>query len=442
MDREVASRKRTTSTSGAQHGAAHDSVSINGHQSPRAAQQPLQDVERDGHLPRSEATGSAFKTPDNPCDDGVAARRSESLDVQDTLGELDLHQALRLLQEAAAESDTGGSCWAAIDAARAEWSRKQEEGAVEAAAAAIVAEAAAKAAAEAAAEAVRVEAAKVEAVRAKVEAVRAEAAKAAAAREAAYVQLERSAAIRRLSARTACEACNAVVAGSMVRAAEEFILRELIFHASHAGKSGARSAAAKKRRRAVSKPPPAPAESVPIGTVNQPNQSVQRELTEQRRLLKLARKQLKRANNTSAQRGQQLKQRDSKQQQRKAQVQLQRGIDGAARRDAERTRKRKQPPGEPLHSGERKHQRLLGKGTGSGGGRDGGRGSGGKGHGTGGGGGNGHGKGGGGRGRGKGGRGGKGGGGGKGQGGVGNGHGWGGFSNGGKGRGGHGNWQP
>ena len=50
-----------------------------------------------------------------------------------------------------------------------------------------------------------------------------------------------------------------------------------------------------------------------------------------------------------------------------AQVQLQRNVDGAARRDAKRTRKRKLPLSDPLHSGERKHQRLLGKGKGRGG---------------------------------------------------------------------------
>ena len=90
----------------------------------------------------------------------------------------------------------------------------------------------------------------------------------------------------------------------------------------------------------------------------------------------------KRADNTSRQRGQQLKVRSSKEQKRLARrfgAKQQRAIEGAARREAVRVRKRKQPAGEILHSSERKHQCLLGKGSGGGGkgrGKGGGRGGG------------------------------------------------------------------
>jgi len=53
---------------------------------------------------------------------------------------------------------------------------------------------------------------------------------------------------------------------------------------------------------------------------------------------------------------------------RKLQIREARSVAGAARREQERSWKRKQPAGEVLHSSERKHQRLLGQGNGGRGG--------------------------------------------------------------------------
>ena len=103
------------------------------------------------------------------------------------------------------------------------------------------------------------------------------------------------------------------------------------------------------------------------GTVST-DQHLLKQLAQRTMQLKLARKQLKRASNTSAQRASQLKQRGHKQLARKAQARVQHRIDGAARREAARVREQKEPPGD-LHTSDRKHQRLLGKGAG---GRDGG----------------------------------------------------------------------
>ena len=84
-------------------------------------------------------------------------------------------------------------------------------------------------------------------------------------------------------------------------------------------------------------------------------------------LLALTRKQLRRETKTAKARWQQLARRDSKagkKLSRKLFAKKERDAAGAARRERERSRKRKRPEGEALHSGERKHQRLLGKGAG------------------------------------------------------------------------------
>ena len=241
-------------------------------------------------------------------------------------------------------------------------------------------------------EAARVEAAKVEAARVEAERVEAESveaaarakakdieaakaaevAAAAAAREAALrAQLEHSETIRRLSARMAVDACAAVVA--------QYPRRDR--------PNGQRSAAAKQRRRKQSKQRAGArggegSTSGSNGNANGGGGEVEAEgvpqlkqwllaarlaLKDRESLLALTRKQLRRETKTAKARWQQLARRDSKackQLSRKLFAKKERDAAGAARRERERSRKRKRPEGEALHSGERKHQRLLGKGAG------------------------------------------------------------------------------
>ena len=91
-------------------------------------------------------------------------------------------------------------------------------------------------------------------------------------------------------------------------------------------------------------------------------------LQDRERVLTLTRKQLRRDTKTAKERHQQLAQRGSKAAKalsRKLFAKQARGIAGAARKERERIRKRKQPEGELLHSSARKHQRLLERGAGS-----------------------------------------------------------------------------
>ena len=89
-------------------------------------------------------------------------------------------------------------------------------------------------------------------------------------------------------------------------------------------------------------------------------------LRDRTEVLALTRKRLKRETKTSKARQQQLAKRGSKAQKklsRKLFAKQARGVAGAARKERERIRKRKQPEGEILHSGERKHQRRLATGV-------------------------------------------------------------------------------
>ena len=173
-------------------------------------------------------------------------------------------------------------------------------------------------------------------------------------------------------------------------AALDCLLRALVAEAMaswRAGKTCERSAEAKARRRQKRKQrqPVAAvqtagasaaadtavrhhdAQSEDAAMLAAENQALRGQLAQKSALLVLTRKQKKRAENTSRQRGQQLKVRSSKEQKRLARrlgAKQQRAVDGAARREAVRVRKRKQPASEILHSSERKHQRLLGKGGG------------------------------------------------------------------------------
>ena len=91
-------------------------------------------------------------------------------------------------------------------------------------------------------------------------------------------------------------------------------------------------------------------------------QAVQRE----HKLLQLSRRSKRRDAKTARQRGQQEARRDAKQskaQKRKRGAKLARAVAGAARRERERERKGKRPAGDALHSGERKHQRLVHQGA-------------------------------------------------------------------------------
>ena len=270
------------------------------------------------------------------------------------------------------------------------------------------AQAAAQAAAQAVAEA---EATKVAEKAAKEEAARRQAAERAAAaaveRTAAAAAAEREAAeaarqrVALAAGRARLETAKEAQADAAVAAVERALVQELLLNATHAGKSGARSKEAKRRRRATAKArqaavaaaaagtaasaPAAPAPAAATATAAaaarvdgtaSTNQLLLKQLDQKTTQLKLARKQLKRAFNTSAQRANQLKQRGHKQLARKVQARLQHRIDSAARREAARVRKRKEPPG-ALHTSDRKHRRLLGKGAGGQGG--GGKGSGGRG---------------------------------------------------------------
>jgi hypothetical protein len=84
------------------------------------------------------------------------------------------------------------------------------------------------------------------------------------------------------------------------------------------------------------------------------------------KLLKKSGRRLKREVKTAGVRARQEERRSGKAKRRERKVKAVRGVAGAARKEKERTRKRKQPLGEPLHSGERKHRRLIERGGGSG----------------------------------------------------------------------------
>jgi hypothetical protein len=192
---------------------------------------------------------------------------------------------------------------------------------------------------------------------------------------------------RELAAKAAeLERTRARLAEPPVAAAMNAIIDELLHGALRSGKSGERSAEAVQRRRrlaaqkakakvaaaaataAAVQPTPVPeAQSGGGGGSTEREAALVRQLQQQAAVLKNTRKQLKRASNTSAQRGQQLKQRGSKEQKRlsqKAKAKRQRDVAGAARREHERVRKRKQPSGPALHSSDRKHRRLLAAGGG------------------------------------------------------------------------------
>jgi len=98
--------------------------------------------------------------------------------------------------------------------------------------------------------------------------------------------------------------------------------------------------------------------------------------------LALTRRQLRRETKTAKARWRQLARTGSKAEKkasRKLFGKQARAVASAARREEQRVRKRKQPEGEILHSSERKHQRLVGKGGGKGDGKGGGKGYNGKG---------------------------------------------------------------
>ena len=233
----------------------------------------------------------------------------------------------------------------------------------------------------------------------------AEQAEAERAAEEARLERGRLAAEAKAAALAAAQVALASQAAPVIEAAAlDSLLCALIAEAMaswRAGKSCERSAEAKARRRQKRKrhQPAAAAQTVGTGAaagtgvqhhnaqsdaavLAAENQALRGQLAQKSALLVLARKQKKRADNTSRQRGQQLKVRSSKEQKRLARrfgAKQQRAIEGAARREAVRVRKRKQPAGEILHSSERKHQCLLGKGSGGGGkgrGKGGGRGGG------------------------------------------------------------------
>ena len=144
---------------------------------------------------------------------------------------------------------------------------------------------------------------------------------------------------------------------------------------------GQRSAAAKKRRRKKSgggrgsdrhgggggsdEAPRVGTHAAPLEPADASRQellTVRRALRDREQVLALTRKQLRRETKTAKARHRQLARRGSKAEKklsRKLFAKQARGIAGAARKERERIRKRKQPEGELLHSSARKHQRLL-----------------------------------------------------------------------------------
>ena len=144
----------------------------------------------------------------------------------------------------------------------------------------------------------------------------------------------------------------------------------------------------RERKRRVGAPAPAPDASCEEAAPQELKRracEAERRAEQAERLLKLTRKQKRRDERTAAERGSQAARSSAKQVKRakkKLGKKQQQREQGAARREHRRELKRKgAPAGEPLHSSDRKHQRLFGSwqqrnGTGSGMGASAGRGSG------------------------------------------------------------------
>ena len=89
---------------------------------------------------------------------------------------------------------------------------------------------------------------------------------------------------------------------------------------------------------------------------------LRRELAAEKALRAHERARGRRTSKTAHERGKQAERRSGKAAARKRQAGRQQAAGRAELKESERVRKRKQPVGEPLHTGERKHRRLIGGG--------------------------------------------------------------------------------
>ena len=89
---------------------------------------------------------------------------------------------------------------------------------------------------------------------------------------------------------------------------------------------------------------------------------LRRELAAEKALAQHERERSRRTSKTAHERGKQAERRSGKAAARKRRAGRQQAAGRAELKESERVRKRKQPVGEPLHTGERKHRRLIGGG--------------------------------------------------------------------------------
>ena len=209
------------------------------------------------------------------------------------------------------------------------------------------------------------------------------AARDAAAREA----LRRDAAMRCVCAQVAAAACSAVLAnyprrdrGDHVRSTAAKRKRRrskaptgVAGTAQVAGAATASDSSSRPAADAAGAPAEMAGLRAELLRANALRAAAEARVKDRDQLLRKERRRLRREGKTADRRARQDERRSGKAKARHRKVRAARGVDGAARRDKERKRKRKAlPDGEPLHSGERKRQRLLEQAAGSGKGRAGG----------------------------------------------------------------------
>ena len=213
-------------------------------------------------------------------------------------------------------------------------------------------------------------------------------------RAAARRDMERLAAGRRRAATHEAAARAAALRSAASRRVAAGAIEAVLARYRPQGKSHERSTEAKQRRRKAKAAGAAKAEAAQpvitgVATAAESGRTAEEALAHEctlrrkaearaadaGRLLKQGRKRLRREVKTTDQRARQDERRSGKAKQRGRKVKALRGVDGAARKEKERVRKRKQPTGEPLHTSESKHRRLVSGGGGGGGGGGSGKGS-------------------------------------------------------------------
>jgi hypothetical protein len=295
-------------------------------------------------------------------------------------------RARRAREQAEATEAAAAERWARHEAAAAEERRQEEQR-----------QAAEVAAAEAAAAEARAVAAAVEHRSAEIQAALQEGRRESQRRAAARRGAERHAAGRRQAATHEAAARTAALRFTASRHVAAAAIEAVLARYRPQGKSHVRSVAAKQRRRKAKTAGAAKVEAArPANTgvaqaaaAELGSCTVDEALTHERalrrkaearaadagKLVRQGRKRLRREVRTADQRARQDERRSGKAKQRARKVKALRGVGGAARKEKERVRKRKQPMGEPLHTSECKHRRLVEHGGGSSGGKGGGKGS-------------------------------------------------------------------